>query len=63
MDRPHDVLHHYRSKGRYHYLGGRFIPPSVRDKFQLQLPAYPGASVCVKLDSTPNVPKVHRNIE
>jgi NAD(P)H-hydrate epimerase len=38
-------------KGRYHYLGGRFVPPAIRDKYQLVLPAYPGTSQCVRLPS------------
>ena len=46
------------SQGRHHYLGGRFVPPSIRDKFQLRLPSYPGAAMCVKLNSMPDVPKV-----
>uniref|UniRef100_A0A1B0ADN8 NAD(P)H-hydrate epimerase n=1 Tax=Glossina pallidipes TaxID=7398 RepID=A0A1B0ADN8_GLOPL len=36
-------------KGTYHYLGGRFIPPSLKEKYQLDLPDYPGTETCVKL--------------
>jgi len=25
-----------------HYLGGRFVPPAIRDKYNLRLPPYPG---------------------
>ena len=25
-----------------HYLGGRFVPPSISKKYELQLPQYPG---------------------
>jgi len=32
-----------------HYLGGRFVPPSLDEKYQLQLPQYPGSDVVVKL--------------
>lgn len=32
-----------------HYLGGRFVPPAVRDRFKLNLPPYPGAAQHVKL--------------
>lgn len=35
--------------GRYHYLGGRFVPPAIRHRFRLQLPAYPGTSQCVRI--------------
>lgn len=34
---------------RFHYLGGRFVPPAVRARFQLHLPAFPGAAQCVPL--------------
>lgn len=27
--------------GRYHYLGGRFVPPALEKKYQLNLPPYP----------------------
>lgn len=36
-------------QGKYHYLGGRFIPKQLEEKYQLQLPPYPGAECCVKL--------------
>lgn len=36
-------------KGRYHYLGGRFVPPCLAQKYELNLPEYPGTSCCVKL--------------
>ena len=35
--------------GQRHYLGGRFVPNHIRDKYQLQLPPYPGAAQCVEL--------------
>lgn len=38
-------------QGSHHYLGGRFVPPAIRDKYKLQLPPYPGTSQCVKLPS------------
>jgi hypothetical protein len=43
-------------QGEHHYLGGRFVPPEIRDKYNLSLPAYPGTSMCVKFDSRPPVP-------
>lgn len=36
-------------RGRFHYLGGRFVPPSLAQKYELNLPEYPGTEVCVKL--------------
>ena len=36
-------------KGEHHYLGGRFVPPALQAKYQLELPAYPGNELCVKL--------------
>jgi uncharacterized protein involved in tolerance to divalent cations len=32
-----------------HYLGGRFVPPAIRAKYQLRLPAYPGTSQVVEV--------------
>jgi len=37
-------------KGR-HFLGGRFIPPIITKKYDLQLPPYPGVSQVVELPS------------
>lgn len=36
-------------QGRYHYLGGRFCPKSIRDNYQLNLPEYPGTECIVLL--------------
>jgi NAD(P)H-hydrate epimerase len=36
--------------GRYHFLGGRFVPPAVQDKYDMRLPDFPGLSDIVKLD-------------
>jgi len=36
-------------KGRYHYLGGRFVPPAIRDKYKLTLPPFPGTAQHVRL--------------
>jgi len=35
--------------GPYHYLGGRFVPPSLASKYSLNLPCYPTVEVCVPL--------------
>ncbi|KAJ8927359.1 hypothetical protein NQ314_020134 [Rhamnusium bicolor] len=37
-------------KGKYHYLGGRFIPPKLEEKYGLNLPKYPGTECCVLLN-------------
>lgn len=36
-------------KGKYHYLGGRFVPKQLADKYKLELPSYPAAECCVQL--------------
>lgn len=36
-------------RGRFHYLGGRFVPFALERKYDLKLPKYPGTEVCVKL--------------
>jgi len=36
--------------GRFHYLGGRFVPRRLAEKYQLDLPEYPGTECCVQLD-------------
>ncbi|KAI0495294.1 hypothetical protein KFK09_025444 [Dendrobium nobile] len=41
--------------GPHHFLGGRFVPPSIKDKFGLRLPAYPGTSMCVRIGKAPKV--------
>jgi NAD(P)H-hydrate epimerase len=38
-------------RGAHHYLGGRFVPPEIVEKYGLVLPKYPGSSMCVKLDN------------
>ncbi|CAH1971577.1 unnamed protein product [Acanthoscelides obtectus] len=34
-------------RGIYHYLGGRFVPPALEEKYELNLPEYPGTDCCV----------------
>ena len=41
--------------GSHHFLGGRFVPPSIVDKFKLCLPPYPGTSMCVRIGKAPQV--------
>ncbi|OMJ16740.1 NAD(P)H-hydrate epimerase [Smittium culicis] len=35
--------------GRYHYLGGRFIPKFLADEYNVEIPDYPGSDQCVLL--------------
>jgi len=44
---PKACAQHFR--GRAHYLGGRFVPPAIRERYGLVLPQYPGAAQCVKI--------------
>eukprot|EP00239_Pterosperma_sp_CCMP1384_P010267 CAMPEP_0197864904 /NCGR_PEP_ID=MMETSP1438-20131217/43355_1 /TAXON_ID=1461541 /ORGANISM="Pterosperma sp., Strain CCMP1384" /LENGTH=243 /DNA_ID=CAMNT_0043483283 /DNA_START=324 /DNA_END=1055 /DNA_ORIENTATION=+ len=39
-------------KGRHHFLGGRFVPPAIVDKYKLKLPQYPGSSMCVRIPAS-----------
>ncbi|KAJ8273624.1 hypothetical protein GJAV_G00103730 [Gymnothorax javanicus] len=41
---PKQAAVHFR--GHYHFLGGRFVPPALERKYQLNLPLYP-ATECV----------------
>ncbi|XP_060204813.1 pyridoxine/pyridoxamine 5'-phosphate oxidase 1, chloroplastic-like isoform X1 [Lycium barbarum] len=41
--------------GPHHFLGGRFVPQSIIDKFKLKLPSYPGTSMCVRIGNLPNL--------
>ena len=35
--------------GQHHYLGGRFVPKKITERFGLRLPEYPGNEQCVKI--------------
>ncbi|XP_059631277.1 pyridoxine/pyridoxamine 5'-phosphate oxidase 1, chloroplastic [Cornus florida] len=41
--------------GPHHFLGGRFVPPSIVEKFKLRLPPYPGTSMCVRIGKPPQI--------
>ncbi|KAK2659865.1 hypothetical protein Ddye_006398 [Dipteronia dyeriana] len=41
--------------GSHHFLGGRFVPPVIADKYKLHLPPYPGISMCVRIGKPPQV--------
>ncbi|XP_074104799.1 NAD(P)HX epimerase [Cotesia typhae] len=36
-------------KGKFHYLGGRFVPKKLEEEYNLQLPEYPGTELVVLL--------------
>jgi len=33
-----------------HFLGGRFVPPTIKEKYKLDVPKYPGTSQVLRLD-------------
>eukprot|EP00877_Chromochloris_zofingiensis_P011474 jgi/Chrzof1/6580/Cz19g01230.t1 len=39
-------------KGAHHYLGGRFVPPAIQNKYKLTVPSFPGMAQCMKLPSS-----------
>ncbi|KAJ8445077.1 hypothetical protein Cgig2_029449 [Carnegiea gigantea] len=41
--------------GPHHFLGGRFVPPPIVEKYKLHLPPYPGTSMCVRIGRPPQV--------
>ncbi|CAM8982202.1 unnamed protein product [Rhodiola kirilowii] len=41
--------------GAHHFLGGRFVPPAVAERFKLCLPEYPGSAMCVRIGKPPQV--------
>lgn len=44
--------------GSHHYLGGRFVPPAILEKYNLKLPQYSGVSMCAKLGFVREKPQV-----
>ncbi|XP_054035461.1 NAD(P)H-hydrate epimerase [Dryobates pubescens] len=44
---PKKAARHF--SGRYHFLGGRFVPPSLQKKYSLNLPPYPEADCVLQL--------------
>lgn len=35
--------------GKYHFLGGIFVPPALQTKYDLNLISYPGTECCVEI--------------
>lgn len=40
-----------RFEGAHHFLGGRFVPPAIAQKYSLVLPGFPGTEMCVRIPS------------
>ncbi|KAH7476974.1 hypothetical protein PRIC1_000983 [Phytophthora ramorum] len=40
---------HFTGTDKIHFVGGRFVPISLADEFNLELPEYPGVEQCVEL--------------
>lgn len=38
-------------KGKFHYLGGRFVPQALEEKYQLNLPPYSGTELFIRLSN------------
>ena len=36
-------------KGRFHYLGGRFLPSNLAKKYNITIPPYPGCDQCMRV--------------
>ncbi|KAF4378325.1 hypothetical protein G4B88_015896 [Cannabis sativa] len=41
--------------GPHHFLGGRFVPPLIAEKYKLHLPSYSGTSMCVRIGKPPKI--------
>lgn len=37
-------------RGKHHFLGGRFVPFSLQEEYELNLPSYPGHETVVKIN-------------
>nr|CAG4642709.1 EOG090X0AXR [Evadne anonyx] len=44
---PKECAQHF--KGKFHYLGGRFVPESLSKKYALKIPEYPSSCCSVRL--------------
>ncbi|XP_046544272.1 NAD(P)H-hydrate epimerase-like isoform X3 [Haliotis rubra] len=43
-------------KGKHHYLGGRFVPKTLEQRYSLNLPAYPGTECVIELKTQTTEP-------
>lgn len=48
---PKEGVRKYRGR---HFLGGRFVPKGLDEKFELNLPEYPGTDLIVELPTPPD---------
>ncbi|KAK3094766.1 hypothetical protein FSP39_005941 [Pinctada imbricata] len=48
-------------KGKYHYLGGRFVPRTLEQRYELSLPKYPGTDCVVELKTQTDEQCQHYN--
>ncbi|CAN6288333.1 unnamed protein product [Urochloa humidicola] len=53
--KPDMLLCAKKFTGPHHFLGGRFVPPPILNKYGLELPPYPGTSMCVRIGKAPSV--------
>lgn len=44
---PKQCVSHF--KGKRHFVGGRFVPPSLTEKFNFDVPVYPGVDQVVEM--------------
>ncbi|CAH0517168.1 unnamed protein product [Peronospora belbahrii] len=46
---PKVCAKYFTGTGKSHYVGGRFVPKSLAEELNLELPEYPGVEPCMKL--------------
>ncbi|XP_071098552.1 NAD(P)H-hydrate epimerase-like isoform X1 [Haliotis cracherodii] len=51
---PKLCARHFR--GKHHYLGGRFVPKTLEQRYSLNLPAYPGTECVIELKTQTTEP-------
>lgn len=44
---PKNCMKHFQ--GKYHFLGGRFVPKALQEKYQIVLPDYPSSEQIVQI--------------
>lgn len=49
---PKLCAQHFVSLGRRHFVGGRFLPPALANKYKVRMPPYPGVSQVMELTKT-----------
>ncbi|GAB9474940.1 hypothetical protein Gpo141_00012051 [Globisporangium polare] len=46
---PKLCARYFEGSDKIHYVGGRFVPRSLAETFDLEIPPYPGVEQCVKI--------------